>query len=82
MNSVPQIIQTISYLALPLILAIVLHEYAHGWVADHFGDSTARTQGRPPRVWLRPPGREPRSAPPRPPPLRLPGQPQAPRGPW
>jgi Zn-dependent protease len=46
MSSVPQIVQTVSYLALPLMLAIVLHEYAHGWVADHFGDSTARTQGR------------------------------------
>ena len=28
------------------MLAIVLHEYAHGWVADRFGDSTARLQGR------------------------------------
>jgi hypothetical protein len=37
MNSLPQILHTISYLALPLMLAIVLHEYAHGWVADHFG---------------------------------------------
>lgn len=46
MNSLSQILSTISYLALPLMLAIVLHEYAHGWVADRFGDSTARQQGR------------------------------------
>jgi Zn-dependent protease len=46
MNSLSQILHTISYLALPLMLAIVLHEYAHGWVADRFGDSTARLQGR------------------------------------
>ena len=46
MSSLPQIVQTVSYLALPLMLAIVLHEFAHGWVADHFGDDTARTQGR------------------------------------
>src|SRR6476469_8807005 len=46
MNSLPEILHTISYLALPLMLAIVLHEYAHGWVADRFGDSTARLQGR------------------------------------
>jgi Zn-dependent protease len=24
----------------------VLHEYAHGWVANHYGDSTARLEGR------------------------------------
>jgi Zn-dependent protease len=46
MNSLSQILHTISYLALPLMLAIVLHEYAHGWVANYFGDSTARLQGR------------------------------------
>ncbi len=46
MKSLSQILHTISYLALPLMLAIVLHEYAHGWVADRFGDSTARLQGR------------------------------------
>ncbi|MBM4119337.1 MAG: site-2 protease family protein [Nitrospira sp.] len=46
MNSLPQILQTISYMALPLLLAMVLHEYAHGWVADRYGDSTARMDGR------------------------------------
>ncbi len=46
MNFLPQILHTISYMGLPLLLAMVLHEYAHGWVADHYGDPTARLQGR------------------------------------
>ncbi len=46
MNHLGQIIHTISYMALPLILAMVFHEYAHGWVADFYGDSTARMEGR------------------------------------
>ena len=29
-----------------LIPSVVLHEIAHGWVADHFGDPTARNAGR------------------------------------
>ena len=33
-------------MALPLIFAIVLHEVAHGWVADKLGDHTARDMGR------------------------------------
>lgn len=46
MNSLPHILHTISYMALPLFLAMVLHEYAHGWVANRYGDATARLQGR------------------------------------
>lgn len=46
MNSLPQMLHTISYMGLPLLLAMVLHEYAHGWVADRYGDSTARLEGR------------------------------------
>ena len=46
MNSLPQILHTISYMALPLLFAMVLHEYAHGWVANRCGDSTAKLQGR------------------------------------
>ncbi len=46
MNSLSQILSTISYMALPLLLAIVFHEYAHGWVANFFGDSTAKDLGR------------------------------------
>ncbi len=29
-----------------LLISIVLHEFAHGWVANHFGDPTARLAGR------------------------------------
>ncbi len=39
-------IQKIAVMALPLIFAIVLHEVAHGWVADRLGDHTARGMGR------------------------------------
>lgn len=46
MNSFPQILYTLSYMGLPLLFAMVLHEYAHGWVANHYGDSTARSAGR------------------------------------
>src|SRR5512139_3136529 len=33
-------------LAIPLLYSIILHEVAHGWVADKMGDSTARWMGR------------------------------------
>jgi Zn-dependent protease len=46
MNSLAQIIHTISYMGLPLLFAMVLHEYAHGWAAEQCGDSTAKRQGR------------------------------------
>ncbi len=46
MNSLAQILHTISYMALPLLFAMVLHEYAHGWMADKCGDPTAKSQGR------------------------------------
>ena len=46
MNDLPQLMMSISYKALPLLFAMVLHEYAHGWVADKCGDSTAKVQGR------------------------------------
>ena len=31
---------------IPVLLAITLHEAAHGYVAHHFGDSTAWDLGR------------------------------------
>lgn len=40
------IIQKIVVMAPPLVFAIVLHEVAHGWVADKLGDHTARERGR------------------------------------
>ena len=41
-----QIAQTISIFALPVLLAITLHEAAHGYAARHFGDYTAAQAGR------------------------------------
>jgi Zn-dependent protease len=32
--------------AVPLLYSIIIHELAHGWVADKMGDSTARRLGR------------------------------------
>jgi len=43
---VNSIIQGISIWALPVLFAVVLHEVAHGWVADLLGDDTARWMGR------------------------------------
>jgi Zn-dependent protease len=40
------IVQKIVVMALPLVFAIVLHEVAHGWVANKLGDNTARSMGR------------------------------------
>jgi len=40
------IIQKIVIMAPPLVFAIVLHEVAHGWVANRLGDHTARDRGR------------------------------------
>jgi Zn-dependent protease len=31
---------------LPVLLAVTLHEAAHGWMAERFGDKTARNLGR------------------------------------
>ena len=46
MTSLSQVLHKISYMGLPLLFAMVLHEFAHGWVANRLGDSTARRQGR------------------------------------
>ncbi len=40
------LISTIAIWALPVLLAITLHEAAHGYVARHFGDPTAEQAGR------------------------------------
>jgi len=39
-------VEAISAYALPVIVAITLHEAAHGFVARHFGDDTAAKAGR------------------------------------
>lgn len=36
----------ILYFAPPLLLAVICHEVAHGWVAEKLGDPTARKMGR------------------------------------
>jgi Zn-dependent protease len=36
----------VSIWAIPLLLAITLHEVAHGWMARYFGDRTAEMLGR------------------------------------
>lgn len=40
------LISTLAIWALPVVLAITLHEAAHGYVARHFGDPTAHLAGR------------------------------------
>jgi Zn-dependent protease len=40
------LIQTVSLYALPVLLAITLHEAAHGYAALYFGDNTAYMMGR------------------------------------
>ncbi|KUJ72223.1 peptidase [Thiomicrospira sp. WB1] len=38
--------QTLAVWSLPVLLAITLHEVAHGWMASRLGDQTARMLGR------------------------------------
>lgn len=40
------LVQMVAVYAIPVIFAITLHEAAHGYVAKHFGDLTAYSQGR------------------------------------
>ncbi len=40
------LVQTLAIYAIPVIFAITLHEAAHGYVARHFGDTTAYVLGR------------------------------------
>jgi Zn-dependent protease len=40
------IAQALSVWFLPVIVAITFHEAAHGWMAERFGDNTARMLGR------------------------------------
>lgn len=39
-------VQLVSVAILPLVLAITVHEAAHGWVANRLGDPTAKQLGR------------------------------------
>ena len=42
----PALLEQIALYAIPVIIAITLHEAAHGFVARHFGDPTAANLGR------------------------------------
>lgn len=39
-------VQSIILMIVPLLFSIILHEVAHGWVAEKLGDPTARQMGR------------------------------------
>jgi Zn-dependent protease len=42
----PEVLQQISIWAVPVLAAVILHEVAHGWVANRLGDPTAARAGR------------------------------------
>lgn len=46
MESLSSFLYNLSFMLVPLMAAIVLHEYAHGRVAYFFGDPTAKALGR------------------------------------
>lgn len=57
MSDIASILSTAFILVPPLFVAIVLHEIAHGYVAEQLGDPTAREAGRinlDPRVHIHP----------------------------
>lgn len=41
-----EVLRQISVYALPILLAVILHEVAHGWMAYQLGDPTAKQAGR------------------------------------
>lgn len=45
LNFLPSLPMLITY-AIILLTAFPVHEFAHAWVADHFGDDTPRANGR------------------------------------
>jgi Zn-dependent protease len=46
MNEIDTIVRTITVYAIPVLFAVSLHEAAHGYVANYFGDPTAADAGR------------------------------------
>jgi Zn-dependent protease len=46
MNSAPDLLFKVGMYLIPFMLALCVHEYAHGWVANKLGDPTARLMGR------------------------------------
>ena len=46
MDSFPERLQMMTIQLPPFIIAVVLHEYAHGFIAHRWGDNTAKDAGR------------------------------------
>jgi Zn-dependent protease len=46
MFDIAAILREVSILAVPFLMAITFHEYAHGYVAYRLGDPTAKNEGR------------------------------------
>jgi Zn-dependent protease len=46
MGSFAERIQMLSIQLVPFIMAVVFHEYAHGFIANRWGDNTAKMAGR------------------------------------
>jgi Zn-dependent protease len=46
MSNISNIIQQVIIYTPPVLFAITVHEFSHGWVADRLGDPTARLAGR------------------------------------
>lgn len=46
MFSLQQVVQEVLLIVVPFLLAITVHEFAHGWMANKLGDPTARLTGR------------------------------------
>lgn len=46
MGPIAERIQMLSVQLVPFVMAVVFHEYAHGYVANRWGDNTAKSQGR------------------------------------
>ncbi|MBU6376342.1 MAG: site-2 protease family protein [Bdellovibrionales bacterium] len=46
MSSFSDSIQRLSIMIVPFLMAVIFHEFAHGFVASRWGDQTARDQGR------------------------------------
>lgn len=42
----PSTLQQLLLMVLPVLGAVTVHEYAHGWLADRLGDPTPRLSGR------------------------------------
>lgn len=45
-SSLAKNVQDLSIQFVPFVMAVVFHEYAHGWMAHRWGDDTAKTAGR------------------------------------